>query len=116
MMFKSKLGNPSGGVRLRRQRRSWKAFRQPRVLPPSHPVCRRRHGSLLTVGGVRAPRPPSGDAAGSDFGEGLLEVGLEVREVLDADGEAYVIRGYAAGLLFVGGELAVGGARRMDGE
>src|SRR5690606_17361316 len=47
-------------------------------------------------------------------GEGLVEVGDEVRRVLDADGQAHDVRRGAGGLELVAGQLAVRGGRRVD--
>ncbi len=46
----------------------------------------------------------------------LVEIGEDVVDVLDADGQANVIVGDAGRQLLFGRELRVGGARRMDGE
>ena len=49
-------------------------------------------------------------------GECLVDVGEDVVDVLDADGEAYEFGGDASGGLLFGGELGMGGSGRMNGE
>ena len=52
----------------------------------------------------------------SDFGERLFQIRLEIGKILDADRQPHVIGRYAGRFLLVGSELAVSGARRMNGE
>ena len=49
-------------------------------------------------------------------GEGLIDVGEDVVDVLDADGEAYEFGGDASGGLLLGSELRMCGGGGMNGE
>src|SRR6185312_1628167 len=80
----------SSNMRFRKPRRSKACGR---LLDRRHPNSKPR---LATVGvfyvhrrtGRRALRITPGGARGSDLGQGLVEVGKQVVDVLDADGQA----------------------------
>ncbi len=101
--------------------------------PPAPSPVRGRGGASPWIGGLESPLPRKGRGWGGGgvarrpgggegqghllrLCQGLLQVGDEVADGFEADGEADIIRGDARGLLGVLVELGVGCGSRVDDE
>src|SRR5262249_20184643 len=78
--------------------------------------CQRSATGATRWAAPRACSPLCGERHFAGRLQRLLEIGDDVVDMLDADGEAHVVFGHARPQLLCGGQLRVSRCRRMNGE